>query len=311
MNRIGWIGTGVMGLPMAGHLLDAGYSLVVHTRRRERAGPLLERGATWADDPAAAADGADAVLSIVGLPDDVRDVHLGPGGTLRAARPPGVIVDMTTSRPSVAREIASAASAIGIGAVDAPVSGGDVGARDAALSIMVGATEEDFRRVRPLLEHMGRRIVLQGGPGAGQNAKMVNQILIAGTMLGVCEGLLYAERAGLDARRVIESVGSGAAGSWSINNLGPRMIDRDFEPGFFIDHFIKDLGIALEEAAAMGLALPGLAQARELYHAARAQELGRKGTQALLLVLERLNGAGVGAKDFGRPLAPAGSRDQD
>jgi 3-hydroxyisobutyrate dehydrogenase len=298
-KHIGWIGTGVMGAPLVGHLLDAGYTLTVNTRTRSRAAPLLERGANWADSPARCANGVDVAFSMVGFPEDVGAVHLGPEGTLSAANPPSIIVDMSTSRPSLAVRIHEEAAAKGVKSVDAPVSGGDVGARQATLSIMVGAEEEDFEAVRPLLETMGRSVVLQGGPGAGQHTKMVNQILIATNMIGVCEGLLYAARAGLDPLRAIESVGSGAAGSWSVSNLGPRMIRRDFEPGFYVEHFIKDLAIALDESARMGLVMPGLALARQLYEAVRALDAGRggrKGTQALFLALERLSGLDGPAK---------------
>lgn len=289
--RIAWIGTGVMGLPMAGHLMNAGHQLSIFTRTKDRAAPLLARGAAWAASPAEAADGADVAMSIVGYPDDVRWTHMDArDGTLTAKSPPKLLIDMTTSRPSLAREMAEEAKRRGIGSVDAPVSGGDVGAREATLSIMVGAADDDFAKAKPILDVLGRNVVHQGGPGAGQHTKMVNQILIATTMIGVCEGLLYARKAGLDAEKVIRSVGAGAAGSWSINNLGPRMVRRDFSPGFYVEHFIKDLGIALDEAAAMNLAMPGLALARQLYEAVRAQGHGRSGTQALLLALERLNG---------------------
>ncbi len=287
--RIGWIGTGVMGAAMAGHLLGRGHRLTVHSRTRSRAQALLDRGAAWADSPAAAADGMDLVISMVGFPADVEDVHLGAGGTLTAAALPGMLIDMTTSRPSLARRIAEEAAAKGVGAVDAPVSGGDVGARNATLSIMVGAEPDVFERAKPVLAAMGSKVVLQGGPGAGQHTKMVNQILIASNMMGVCEALLYAGKAGLSAETVLESVSAGAAGSWSLSNLAPRMLVRNFEPGFYIEHFIKDLGIALDEAEAMGLALPGLALAKQLYLAAKAQGLGRKGTQALLVMLEGMN----------------------
>ncbi|MHC5022984.1 MAG: NAD(P)-dependent oxidoreductase [Planctomycetota bacterium] len=290
VKRVAWIGTGVMGAPMAGHLLDSGYELVVHTRTRARAESLLSHGASWADSPADAASGADVAISIVGYPDDVEATHLGPRGTLAADPLPRLLVDMTTSRPSLAIHIAEVAASRGVGSVDAPVSGGDVGAREATLSIMVGGEAAHVEAVRPLLEALGRQVVHQGGPGAGQHTKMVNQVLIASGMIGVCEGLLYASAAGLDPSTVITSVGSGAAGSWSISNLGPRMIRRDFEPGFYVEHFIKDLGIALEEAAHMRLALPGLALARQLYEAVNAQGHGRRGTQALLLALEHLNG---------------------
>lgn len=288
---IGWIGTGVMGRSMAARLMDAGHHLRIFTRTRSKARELLDRGAEWAETPAQAAEGTDAAFSIVGYPDDVEAVHLGDAGTLAAADRPPIIVDMTTSRPSLAEAIAARAAELGVKSVDAPVSGGDVGARNGTLSIMVGGEEAAVAAIRPLFELMGRTIVRQGGPGAGQHTKMVNQILIASTMMGACEGLLYADRAGLNAETVIQSVGSGAAGSWTINELGPRMLKRDFEPGFFVEHFIKDLGIALEEAARMHLALPGLALARQLYESVRAIGHERKGTQALLLALERMNGA--------------------
>jgi 3-hydroxyisobutyrate dehydrogenase len=291
-RRIAWIGAGVMGAAMAGHILKAGHALTIHSRTKPKAQPLLESGATWADSPAKAADGAEMCFSIVGYPEDVRAVHLGERGTLRAARPPALIIDMTTSRPALAVEIAEHARQLGVGGFDAPVSGGDVGARNAALSIMVGGEAPHVEQAHPLLALLGKSIVHHGPPGAGQHAKMVNQILIATNMIGVCEGMLYARKAGLDPLKVIESVGGGAAGSWSINNLGPRMIRRDFEPGFFVEHFIKDLQIALDEAAKMNLALPGLALARQLYEAVRAQGHARRGTQALLLALESLNNMG-------------------
>jgi len=289
-KRIAWIGTGVMGEPMAGHLLEAGHDVVVNTRTRDRAEGLIARGAVWADSPAEAADGADVAFSMVGYPQDVEAVHLGADGTLAAATPPPYIVDMTTSRPSLAEQVHERAAAIEVGSIDAPVSGGDVGAREATLSIMVGGSEADVEAVRPLLEALGRQVVRQGGAGAGQHTKMVNQILIASNMVGVCEGLLYAVGAGLDPRTVIDSVGAGAAGSWSINNLGPRMIRRDFAPGFYVEHFVKDLGIALDESARMGLALQGLTLARRLYEQVQALDEGRggrMGTQALLLALEQ------------------------
>ena len=290
--RIAWIGTGVMGKSMAGHLLEAGHDVVVNTRTRSRADGLIAGGARWADTPAEAADGAQVAFSMVGYPRDVEAVHLGADGTLAAASRPATIVDMTTSRPTLAQELFERAAAVGVGSVDAPVSGGDVGARDATLSIMVGGSETDVDAVRPLLDVLGRQVVHQGAAGAGQHTKMVNQVLIASTMIGVCEGLLYAVRAGLDPEDVIGSVGAGAAGSWSINNLGPRMIRRDFEPGFYVEHFLKDLGIALDEAARMGLQLRGLTLARQLYEQVGALDDGRggrMGTQALLLALERLN----------------------
>ena len=274
-----------MGSSMCGHVLDAGYSVTVYNRTRERAEPLLERGATWAASPADVASASDAVFSIVGYPDDVRDVILGEQGVLEDAVPGSVIVDMTTSDPSLAVAIHAEAKARGIDTLDAPVSGGDVGARNATLSIMVGGDEEPIERVRPILETMGKSIVRQGGPGAGQHTKMVNQVLIATGMIGVCEALLYGYKAGLDLDTVLESVAGGAAGSWSLTNYGPRMLAGDFAPGFVVDHFVKDMGIALGEAKRARLALPGLALAEQLYVALQAQGHGRKGTHSLILAL--------------------------
>jgi 3-hydroxyisobutyrate dehydrogenase len=288
--RIGWIGTGVMGAPMAGHVLEAGHQMSVHTRTKEKAAALLERGASWAANPAEAADGADLVFSIVGYPQDVEAVHLGTEGTLAARRLPRVIVDMSTSRPGLAIRIARAAKARGMGSIDAPVSGGPSGARERRLSIMIGGAERDVALARPVLELMGRSLVHHGGPGAGQHAKAINQTLVAANLIGVCEGLLYAKKAGLDPVRVIESVGSGVADSSAVRNFGPRMVKRDFEPRFYADYFLKDLSIAMEESARMGLVMPGLALARQLYEEVKAQGHGRKGIQALLLALEKLNG---------------------
>jgi 3-hydroxyisobutyrate dehydrogenase len=288
-TRVGWIGTGVMGASMCGHLLDAGYSVTVNTRTRGRAEPLLAKGAAWADTPAEAAADADVVCVMVGFPSDVRQVILDEEGVLSSLPSGGLVVDFTTSEPSLAVEIAQAATAKGAAALDAPVSGGDVGARNATLSIMVGGDEAAFERARPLLEVVGKTIVRQGGPGSGQHTKMVNQILIATGMIGVCEALLYGYRAGLDLETVLESVAGGAAGSWSLSNYGPRMLAGNFDPGFFVEHFIKDMGIALAEARRMRLSLPGLALAHQLYVALEAQGHGRKGTHSLLLALASLS----------------------
>ncbi len=287
--RVGWIGTGVMGCPMCRHLLDAGYPVTVTTRTRSRAEELLAAGAVWADTAAEVAAGSEVVFSIVGFPDEVREVALGSQGVVAGAAPGTIYVDMSTGEPALAEEIYRQAQQRQVQAVDAPVSGGDVGARNATLSIMVGGDAATVEKVRPLLEVMGKTVVHQGGPGAGQHTKMVNQILIATGMIGVCEALLYAFRAGLDLERVLESVAGGAAGSWSLSNYGPRMLRGDFAPGFFVDHFIKDMGIALREARRMKLAVPGLALAHELYVALQAQGGGRQGTQALLLALARLS----------------------
>jgi len=289
-ERIGWIGTGVMGRWMCGHLMAKGYKATVYNRSKEKAQALLAEGAAWAESPKAVAEQSTIVFAIVGFPKDVREVFLGSRGALAGSCPGAILVDMTTSEPFLAREIYDAAKAKNVKAVDAPVSGGDVGAKNATLSIMVGGDATAVESVRPLLECMGKTIVHQGPAGAGQHTKMVNQVLIATNMIGVCEALLYGYKAGLDLKTVLQSVGGGAAASWSLNNLGPRIIDRNFEPGFFVEHFIKDMGIALDEARRMGLSLPGLALANQLYLAVKAQGWGRKGTHALMLALEQLSG---------------------
>lgn len=288
-TAVGWIGTGVMGTSMCGHVLDAGYRVTVHSRTKERAAPLLDRGATWADSPAAVAEVSDVVCAIVGYPADVREVFLGPRGAVAAAKSGSVLIDLTTSEPSLAVEIHAAGAERDVATIDAPVSGGDVGARNGTLSIMVGGEEAAVVHVRPLLETFGQTILRQGGPGAGQHTKMVNQILIATGMIGVCEALLYGYKAGLDLARVLESVASGAAGSWSLANYGPRMLSGDFAPGFIVDHFVKDMGIALAEAERMQLSLPGLALAKQLYVALQAQGAGRRGTHSLVLAIASLS----------------------
>lgn len=289
-TSLGWIGTGVMGGSMCGHLIDAGFSLTVTSRTKAKAEKLLARGARWAENPQAVAQASDVVFTMVGFPADVRHVVLGPDGILAASRRGSVIVDMTTSEPSLAVEIARAAAERGVFSIDAPVSGGDVGAREARLSIMIGGDPEIVEALGPCWQAMGKTIVRQGGPGAGQHAKMVNQVLIATNMIGVCEALLYGYKAGLDLETVMQSVSSGAAASWSLLNLGPRILANNFDPGFFIEHFLKDMGIALAEAKRMGLALPGLALAEQLYTSARALGHGRDGTHALMLALASLSG---------------------
>lgn len=289
-HRIGWIGTGVMGVSMCGHVMARAASITVHNRTRDKAKPLLDRGAVWADTPRQVAEASDVVFTMVGFPRDVREVYMGKDGVLEGARPGTILIDMTTTEPSLAREIDAAARAKGLHAVDAPVSGGDVGAREARLSIMVGGEAEIVQRVRPLLETMGKTVVHQGPAGAGQHAKMCNQIQIAGTMIGMCESLIYARKAGLDVETMLKSISGGAAGCWSLENLAPRICKRNFDPGFFVDHFVKDMGIALEEAKRMNLPLPGLALAHQLYVAVQALGHGRKGTQALMLALEHIAG---------------------
>ena len=289
-TKIGWIGTGVMGSSMCGHLIDQGFSATVFSRTQAKAQPLLDKGASWAESHRQVAEQSDVIFAIVGFPADVREVFLGENGALAGSKAGNILVDMTTSEPSLAIEIYQAAKARDVYSVDAPVSGGDVGAREARLSIMIGGDQEVVEALQPCWQAMGKTIVHQGGAGAGQHTKMVNQTLIATNMIGVCEALLYAHRAGLDLPTVMQSVASGAAGSWSLSNLGPRIIDNNFDPGFFVEHFIKDMGIALAEANRMGLALPGLALSKQLYEALKAQGYGRDGTHALQLALASLSG---------------------
>ena len=289
-TRLGWIGTGVMGSSMCGHLLSAGFAVTVFTRNRAKAEPLLARGAAWAETPQAVAAASDVVFSIVGFPADVRSVMLGPQGALAGSQSGSILVDMTTSQPALAEEIYAAAKAKGVHSVDAPVSGGDIGAREARLSIMIGGDVDVIAVLQPCWQAMGKTIVHQGGPGAGQHTKMANQILVAANMIGVCESLLYSYKAGLNLETVLQSVAPGAAGSWSLSNLGPRIIANNFAPGFVVEHFIKDMGIALEESRRLGLSMPGLALAQQLYVSLAAQGHGRSGTHALELALARMSG---------------------
>lgn len=289
-TRLGWIGTGVMGISMCGHLIDKGFACTVYNRTKARAEGLLAKGAKWAATPKAVAEQSDVIFTIVGFPTDVRDVTLGADGTLAGSKAGNVLVDMTTSEPSLAVEIYQAAKAKGVQSVDAPVSGGDIGAREARLSIMIGGDKEIVDALQPCWETMGKTIIHQGAAGAGQHTKMTNQILIATNMVGVCEALLYAYRSGLDLETVMKSVTPGAAGSWSLSNLGPRIIANNFDPGFVVEHFIKDMGIALQESKRMGLSMPGLALAHQLYVALAAQGYGRNGTHALELALASLSG---------------------
>lgn len=287
--RIGWIGTGVMGISMCGHVQAKGYPLTVYSRTKAKAQILIERGAAWADTPAAVAAASDVVFTIVGLPSDVRSVYLEKDGILQSAQRGAITVDMTTTEPSLSREIYELAKSKGVSAIDAPVSGGDVGAKNATLSIMVGGDKDAVDKVMPLLQAMGKNIVYQGGPGNGQHTKMCNQIVLAGTIIGVCESLLYGYKAGLDLDTMLSSITKGAAQCWILDNLAPKMVQRNFDPGFFVEHFEKDLGIALDECKRMGVAMPGLALVRQFYVALKSQGHGRKGYHALLLVLEQLS----------------------
>jgi 3-hydroxyisobutyrate dehydrogenase len=284
---VGFIGLGIMGASMAARLAAAGYPLHVYNRTRAKAEPLIEAGASWHATPKALAEASDVIITIVGMPDDVRALYLGDDGLIMNARRDAVLIDMTTSSPQLAEELAAHAAASGVHMLDAPVSGGDVGAREGRLSIMVGGAADVLARVEPMLRCLGTNIVLQGGPGAGQHTKLCNQIVIASTMLGVCEGLAYAHSAGLDAQTVLSAIGGGAAGGFQLNNMGPRIAKGDFAPGFFIEHFIKDMRIAHEEAAHMRRELPGLDLVRSLYQKLAEQGFTRNGTQALFKLYER------------------------
>ncbi len=287
--RIGWIGTGVMGRPMCEHLLRAGYLLRVSTRTPLKARPLIEQGALWTDSPTDLLDHVDVICTMVGFPKDVRDLYLSRNGLLSKARSGQIFIDFTTSDPTLAQEVAEVANAQQAFALDAPVSGGEVGAKNGALSIMVGGEASVFEGVKPILSVLGHVLVHHGSAGCGQHAKLCNQMTIAGTMIGVCEALMYGYRAGLDGEKLLASIGKGAAGCWTLHHLAPKMLQRDFSPGFFVEHFIKDMGIALDAANRLGLLLPGLAVVHKLYQMVQANGHGRSGTQALLLALESLS----------------------
>ncbi|KAJ7523834.1 hypothetical protein O6H91_04G053200 [Diphasiastrum complanatum] len=287
-TRVGWIGTGVMGQAMCGHILDAGYQVTVFNRTKSKAVSLCKKGAILVDSPKTVAERSDVVFTIVGYPSDVREVILGQFGILQALVPGGVVVDMTTSEPSLACEIFATAKKRGCQAIDAPVSGGDRGAKAGTLAIMAGGDEEIVCNLGPLFKCMGI-VTYLGSAGSGQSCKLGNQITIASTMIGLVEGMLYAHKAGLDVTTYLKAISGGAAGSKSLDLYAARIQKRDFTPGFFVNHFVKDLGIALEECRQMGLALPGLAVAQQLYVSLKAHDQGNLGTQALVLALERLN----------------------
>ncbi|MFP4431604.1 MAG: NAD(P)-dependent oxidoreductase [Spirochaetaceae bacterium] len=290
MERVGWIGTGIMGSSMCRHLQEAGYPVTVYNRTKAKAGAIIDAGATWVDDPAAVAAQSDVVFTILGYPRDVEEVYLGEGGLLFASEAGTIFVDMTTSEPSLAQRIAEAAAERGCSSLDAPVSGGDVGARNGTLAIMVGGPEEAFDAVRPMLDHLGENISLLGPPGAGQHTKCCNQTLVAGNTIGMVESLLYGYKAGLDLDQLIDVIGKGAASSWVMNNMGRRIAKGDFDPGFMIKHFVKDMGIVLREAEAMNLALPGLSLVNQFYLSAMALGWENLGHQGLYRILARMNG---------------------
>ncbi|EAH1564044.1 TPA: NAD(P)-dependent oxidoreductase, partial [Listeria monocytogenes] len=282
MEKIGFVGTGVMGSSMAGHLLEAGYEVLVYTRTKTKAEDLLEKGALWIKTPGELANKVDILISMVGYPKDVEELYLGENGFLENLAVGTVAIDMTTSSPALAKKMAEFGREKGIGVLDAPVSGGDIGAKNGTLAIMVGGSEDVFLKVKPIFDILGSSVILQGDAGAGQHTKMVNQIAIASNMIGVTEAIIYAEAAGLNPSSVLDSISGGAAGSWSLANLIPRVLKDDFSPGFFIKHFIKDMGIAISEAKQMGLELPGLTLAEKMYQTLAEQGLSEEGTQALI-----------------------------
>jgi 3-hydroxyisobutyrate dehydrogenase len=289
-TRVGWVGIGVMGKSMCGHLLKAGFAVSLTTRTKEKASDLLSAGAAWCRTPREVAQHSDVVFSMVGFPSEVEEVYLGDDGILAGASPGQLVCDMSTSEPSLAIRIHQSAAARGVACLDAPVSGGDVGAREARLAIMVGGEKQAFERTLPLFQKMGETIALMGGPGAGQHTKVANQVAIAGTMIGTVEALLYAKTAGLGMDAVIDIIGKGADASWSLNNLGRRIAKGDFAPGFYIKHFVKDMGIALQEARRMKLAMPGLALVHQFYVCAQGQGLENLGTQGLFKILSAMSG---------------------
>ncbi|MDN4524705.1 NAD(P)-dependent oxidoreductase [Fictibacillus fluitans] len=280
-QTVGFVGTGVMGKSMASHLLKAGHPVHIYTRTKEKAEELIGQGAQWKETVAEVAQTSQVIITMVGYPSDVEEVYFGENGILENAAQGSYLIDMTTSSPLLAQKIDARAKELSLHALDAPVSGGDVGAREARLSIMVGGEKEDFEAVLPVFERMGQNIVHQGKAGAGQHTKMCNQIAIASGMIGVCEAVIYAEKAGLDPNTVLKSIESGAAGSWSLSNLAPRIISGNFEPGFYVKHFIKDMKIALESAGEMGILTPGLQLAKDLYEELAEMGEENSGTHAL------------------------------
>jgi 3-hydroxyisobutyrate dehydrogenase len=281
ITKIAFIGTGVMGTSIVKHLLDSNYEVAVYTRTKKKANSLIEAGAVWGETVGAAIKDADLIFTMVGYPADVEEVYFGNGGIFSTGEAGQIVIDMTTSSPALAKRIAEAGAKLQMDAIDAPVSGGDIGAKNGTLSIMCGGEEKVFDKIAPILSNFGKQIVYQGIAGAGQHAKMCNQIAIATNMIGVCEALAYAEKAGLNPETVLKSISTGAAGSWSLSNLAPRMLNGDFEPGFYVKHFLKDMNIALTEAEAMNLPLPGLQLAREMYEQLVQNGFGDKGTQVL------------------------------
>jgi 3-hydroxyisobutyrate dehydrogenase len=288
-KKIGWIGTGIMGKPMAMHLLNAGYTVNVNNRTKSKAQEPIDKGCTWYDTPAELTKNSDIVVTIIGYPKDVEQVYFGADGIFAGMKQNTILIDMTTTKPSLAVKIGEQAKRAGADFIDAPVSGGEIGAINGTLSIMIGGDKKTVDMIMPVFETFGKSMVYQGAAGSGQHTKMCNQITIAGTMIGICESLIYGYRAGLDLTTMLGSISKGAAGCWGLDILAPKIVAGDYAPGFMVDHFVKDLGIALEEAEAMNLSLPGLALVKQLYISLKAQGKGTAGTQALYLVLEKLS----------------------
>ncbi|MUK89762.1 NAD-binding protein [Ornithinibacillus sp. L9] len=285
-SKIGFIGTGVMGKSMVKNLQAAGYTVHIYTRTKSKALDLIKNGTIWKDSVAEVAKDSDVIITIVGYPTDVEEIYFGANGILEHAKKGSFVVDMTTSKPSLAIDIYKQAKSKGIFALDAPVSGGDIGAKSGKLAIMVGGDQSAFNTLLPVFNVLGENIILQGSAGAGQHTKLSNQITIASNMIGVCEAIMYAKKAGLNPERVLESITTGAAGSFSLSKLGPRMIQGDFTPGFYVKHFIKDMTIALESAQEMGLSTPGLSLSLELYKELADKGEEDSGTQALIKLFE-------------------------
>jgi 3-hydroxyisobutyrate dehydrogenase len=285
---IGWIGTGLMGNPMVKHLLNAGYKVNVNNRTKEKAVDLIDMGCTWFDTPAELAANSEMVVTIIGFPKDVEECYFGEEGIFKGIKQGTVLIDMTTTKPSLAVKISEAAAKVGAEFIDAPVSGGQLGAINGTLSIMIGGKKEVVETVLPMFEVFGKNMVYQGLAGTGQHTKMCNQITVAGTLIGVCEGLIYGVKAGLDLNTMLACISKGAAACWSLDVLAPKIVKGDYSPGFSIDNFVKDLSIALEEAEAMKLSLPGLALVKQLYISIQAMGKGSSGNQALYLALEKL-----------------------
>lgn len=281
-KKIGFIGTGVMGSSMVEHLLDAGHEVYVYNRTKSKTDPLVSKGAIWQGSPAAVTKKSDIIITIVGYPKDVEDTYFGEDGIFETAKPGDILIDMTTSTPSLAVKIYEEAEQRQIESLDAPVSGGDKGAKNGTLTTMVGGERATFEKAKEILEVFSSKVMLQGPAGSGQHTKMANQIMIASTMVGMTELMVYAKKAGLNVESVIEQVGSGAAGNWSLTNYSPRILQKDYSPGFFVKHFIKDLNIALDEAEKMELALPGTKLARDLYQQLAKSGHAEDGTQALI-----------------------------